>query len=214
MRGAPRDETRRARDFSTGRGGSSVRTVRAVILVGLMFLAACGAGAETTGSAAPGLSSGIPTRVSEPAREAAVPAGGEATEADVASSSCPMPEVDPGTSQPNLDGGALALCGQAPRTGFLRDGRCTTGPDDHGVHVVCAEVTDAFLSFTAAAGNDLTTPRGSFPGLHEGDRWCLCASRWAEAHAAGVAPPVVLEATHARALELIPREALERHALR
>jgi uncharacterized protein (DUF2237 family) len=136
------------------------------------------------------------------------------TAAECAGGGCAMPDVDPGTEQRSVSGAPLAACGSSPTTGFYRDGRCTTGPDDHGVHVVCAEVTAGFLSFTSSRGNDLTTPRGSFAGLHEGDRWCLCASRWAEAYEAGVAPPVVLEATHARAAELIPRAALEEHALR
>jgi uncharacterized protein (DUF2237 family) len=93
-------------------------------------------------------------------------------------------------------------------TGVYRDGRCETGPDDAGVHVVCGEVTEAFLAFTRERGNDLVTRQGSFPGLRPGDRWCLCAARWAEADAAGVAPPVVLEATHEKALEAIPLDRL------
>ena len=99
-------------------------------------------------------------------------------------------------------------------TGVYRDGRCATGPDDVGVHVVCAKVTDEFLRFTVARGNDLVTPARGFPGLRAGDRWCLCAARWAEAEAAGVAPPVVLEATEARALRTIPRRDLDARALR
>ena len=125
-----------------------------------------------------------------------------------------MPSADPGNDERSVSGAALAACGSTQRTGFHRNGRCTTGPDDHGVHVVCARVTDEFLSFTANQGNDLTTPRGSFPGLREGDAWCLCASRWAEAYEAGVAPPVLLEATHERALDHLPRAALEQHAQR
>jgi uncharacterized protein (DUF2237 family) len=109
-------------------------------------------------------------------------------------------------------GTPLASCGGAPVTGWRRDGRCDTGPEDTGVHVVCAEVDEAFLRFTASRGNDLVTPRGGFVGLHPGDRWCLCASRWAEALEAGVAPPVVLEATHARALDFAPLDELRRHA--
>jgi uncharacterized protein (DUF2237 family) len=100
----------------------------------------------------------------------------------------------------NVLGEALQPCPSRHRTGFYRDGYCNTGADDHGVHVVCAKVTDAFLQFSKARGNDLVTPRGGFPGLRDGDGWCLCASRWQEAHEAGVAPPVVLEATHAAAL--------------
>lgn len=98
-------------------------------------------------------------------------------------------------------------------TGVYRDGRCATGPDDHGVHVVCAKITDEFLRFTAARGNDLVTPARGFPGLHAGDRWCLCAARWAEAEAAGVAPPVILEATDSAGLRTLTRRALEAHAI-
>ena len=104
-----------------------------------------------------------------------------------------------GTAQAkNVLGGALATCGTDPTTGFYRDGCCNTGPQDAGTHTVCAVMTDEFLRFTANRGNDLSTPRPEFdfPGLKPGDRWCLCAGRWAEAEAAGVAPPVVLDATH------------------
>lgn len=108
----------------------------------------------------------------------------------------------------------LAPCGLAPRTGFFRDGRCVTGPSDRGMHVVCAVVTAEFLAFTAGRGNDLSTPRPAydFPGLQPGDRWCLCVSRWAEALEAGVAPPVVLAATHRAALATVSLDALRAHA--
>ena len=145
---------------------------------------------------------------------APVAASAVAVSTDCPEGGCAMPDVDPGTGQRSISGAALLPCGTTLRTGFHRDGRCTTGPDDHGVHVVCAEVTEAFLSFTSSQGNDLTTPRGAFPGLRDGDSWCLCASRWAEANEAGVAPPVVLEATHERALAFIPLAALEAHARR
>ncbi len=100
-------------------------------------------------------------------------------------------------------------------TGFYRDGHCHTGPEDRGVHVVCAEMTAAFLDFTRKRGNDLSTPRPEFdfPGLNPGDRWCLCAARWQEAEEAGVAPPVHLDATHAEALGIIALETLRAHAL-
>lgn len=115
----------------------------------------------------------------------------------------------------NVLGTPLESCSLDPLTGFYRDGCCETGADDHGVHVVCARVTAEFLSFSAAAGNDLTTPRPEFgfAGLKPGDQWCLCASRWAEALDAGVAPPVVLEATHARALEWCSLNDLRAHAV-
>jgi len=101
-----------------------------------------------------------------------------------------------------------------PRTGFFRDGYCRTGPDDVGLHTVCAVVTDEFLEFSRRRGNDLTTPRPEFdfPGLKPGDSWCLCVRRWAEALAAGKAPDVVLEATHLSALEFVSLEDLRAHA--
>lgn len=106
----------------------------------------------------------------------------------------------------------LRPCASRHRTGYLRDGVCNTGPDDHGAHVVCARVTEAFLRFTAARGNDLSTPRGGFPGLRDGDGWCLCAARWEEARRAAVAPPVLLEATHVAALQTLQIEHLRAHA--
>ncbi|MBB5688332.1 DUF2237 domain-containing protein [Roseomonas alkaliterrae] len=115
----------------------------------------------------------------------------------------------------NVLGGALLPCSVAPVTGFFRDGCCNTGPADHGLHVVCAEMTAGFLAFSQAAGNDLSTPvpEYGFGGLKPGDRWCLCAVRWEEARLAGFAPPVLLEATHEAALAVCRREDLEAHAL-
>ena len=114
----------------------------------------------------------------------------------------------------NVLGGPLAPCSLSPRTGFYRNGCCDTGHDDVGMHTVCAVMTDAFLAYSRLAGNDLSTPRPDlgFPGLAAGDRWCLCIGRWREAFAAGVAPPVVLAATHEEALAVVPLENLERHA--
>ena len=111
----------------------------------------------------------------------------------------------------NILGTPLAECGREPLTGFARNGCCDSTADDPGVHVVCAVVTAEFLEFTRTRGNDLSSPTPWFPGLQPGDRWCLCAARWAEALAAGVAPPVVLEATHARALEWVSLEELRAH---
>lgn len=115
----------------------------------------------------------------------------------------------------NVLGTPLESCSTDPMTGFYRDGCCSTGADDAGVHVVCSRVTAEFLAFSKDAGNDLSTPRPEFgfAGLKPGDQWCLCASRWAEAHAAGTAPPVVLAATHAAALEWCTLSDLQAHAL-
>ncbi|MEO0649095.1 MAG: DUF2237 domain-containing protein [Planctomycetota bacterium] len=114
----------------------------------------------------------------------------------------------------NVLGGPLEPCSHAPLTGFFRDGCCNTSPEDAGSHTVCARVTDAFLTFSASRGNDLRPPMPAygFPGLNDGDQWCLCAGRWLEAYHAGCAPPVVLEATHEAALEVCPLEALRAHA--
>lgn len=114
----------------------------------------------------------------------------------------------------NVLGGELQACSLDPRTGFYRDGCCGTGPEDAGLHVVCAEMTAEFLAFSRSRGNDLITPNPlfGFPGLRPGDRWCLCAARWKEAFDAGVAPPVVLEATHISALEFASLEELQLHA--
>ena len=119
-------------------------------------------------------------------------------------------------SAKNVLGGPLKPCSTSPMTGFFRTGCCDTGPDDDGVHVVCAEMTAAFLAFSREAGNDLSTPFPlfGFPGLKPGDRWCLCASRWKEALDAGMAPPVILEATHMGALEWCDLDDLTRHAVR
>ncbi len=103
----------------------------------------------------------------------------------------------------NVLGSPLGKCCDSPKTGFYRDGFCHTGPQDHGTHVACATVTQAFLDFSRARGNDLITPRPewNFPGLKAGDKWCLCALRWLEAKRAGVAPPLDLAATHEKMLE-------------
>ena len=115
----------------------------------------------------------------------------------------------------NVLGDELETCGCDPMTGIYRNGCCDTGTEDMGVHTVCAVVTAEFLRFSAEVGNDLSTPRPEFgfAGLQPGDRWCLCASRWAEANAEGVAPPVVLAATHARTLEWIDIADLRTHAV-
>ena len=114
----------------------------------------------------------------------------------------------------NVLGGPLADCSHDPLTGWHRDGCCATGPGDDGVHVVCAVMTEEFLAFSKARGNDLSTPMPMhrFPGLNPGDRWCLCAPRWKEAYDAGKAPKVALEATHMAALEYASLKELQEHA--
>jgi uncharacterized protein (DUF2237 family) len=115
----------------------------------------------------------------------------------------------------NVLGETLATCSEAPMTGFFRDGCCNTSPEDLGSHTVCVRVTAEFLEFSKSRGNDLSTPMPEFgfSGLQPGDRWCLCAARWQEAFEAGVAPRVVLTATHAAALKIVRLADLKRHAL-
>lgn len=115
----------------------------------------------------------------------------------------------------NVLGSRLQACSHQPLTGFFRDGCCNTGPQDSGLHTVCAVVTEDFLAFSKQRGNDLSTPRPEyqFSGLKPGDRWCLCAARWHEARKAGHAPRVVLEATHSATLALIPLALLQEYAL-
>ncbi len=113
----------------------------------------------------------------------------------------------------NVLGGPLEGCSTDPMTGFFRDGCCNTSPEDRGSHTVCAVVTQAFLTFSKEHGNDLSTPQPGFPGLREGDRWCLCAPRWREAFEAGVAPRVKLAATHEGALATCRIEDLKAHAV-
>ena len=119
-----------------------------------------------------------------------------------------------GGRQKNVLGGALIPCSVAPMTGFFRDGCCHTGPQDRGLHTVCAVMTDDFLAYSKSVGNDLSTPMPDFgfPGLKAGDQWCLCAGRWREAADAGVAPPVVLAATHISALEFATLDELSANA--
>ncbi|NIQ87655.1 MAG: DUF2237 domain-containing protein [Deltaproteobacteria bacterium] len=115
----------------------------------------------------------------------------------------------------NVLGEDLKTCCTSPMTGFYRNGACETGPADIGTHVVCAEVTKDFLEFTRSRGNDLMSPapHHGFPGLKPGDRWCLCVSRWKEALDAGLAPPVILAATHEATLKYVSLEELNKHAV-
>ena len=115
----------------------------------------------------------------------------------------------------NVLGSKLKTCSMNPKTGFFRDGCCNTGPEDRGLHMVCAVMTDEFLAFSKEMGNDLSTPYPDygFPGLKDGDRWCLCAMRWVEAYNAQKAPKLVLEATHELMLRLVPLETLQEYAV-
>lgn len=119
------------------------------------------------------------------------------------------------TAERNVLGTELEPCGTDPITGFYRDGCCASGPEDLGSHTVCAVVTAEFLAHQRSIGNDLSTPRPEyrFPGLSPGERWCVTAANWLRAYTAGVAAPVVLAATNARALEIIPLAALAEHAV-
>ena len=114
----------------------------------------------------------------------------------------------------NIFGDEIDACCHDPVTGFFRDGFCNTDEHDFGSHVVCVEITEDFLKFSKEIGNDLSTPRPEFdfPGLNDGDRWCLCLSRWVEAYDSEMAPKVILEATHESALEMVSLEKLKEYA--
>ena len=115
----------------------------------------------------------------------------------------------------NVLGGTLDACCLDPVTGFYRDGSCSSGPDDLGSHTVCCYLTEGFLAYSKAQGNDLSTPRPeyNFPGLRAGDKWCVCASRWMQAAQDGQACPIILSSTHQKALEIIPLELLMEYAV-
>ncbi len=115
----------------------------------------------------------------------------------------------------NVVGTRLQTCGTDPMTGFYRTGCCDTGGEDQGIHIVCIQATAEFLAFSKSAGNDLSTPMPhfGFPGLRPGDRWCVCVERWKEALDAGMAAPVILEATHISTLEFVSLEDLQAHAV-
>ncbi len=123
--------------------------------------------------------------------------------------------ADPQRPARNVLGGSLTTCSSTPRTGFFRDGCCNTGPTDVGSHTVCAVMTNDFLAFSKASGNDLSTPlpEYDFPGLKPGDQWCLCAPRWQQAFESGRAPKVVLAATHEGALEHVNLADLKKFAV-
>lgn len=120
-------------------------------------------------------------------------------------------QMDPSV---NVLGTALEACSRDPLTGFFRDGHCNTCYEDQGIHTVCAVMTAEFLAFSKYVGNDLSTPRPEygFAGLKPGDQWCLCASRFYQAHDEGCAPDVRLEATHQRTLDIVPLEVLQKYA--
>lgn len=120
-----------------------------------------------------------------------------------------------GPAEYNVLGEPLQPCSDNPLTGFFRTGYCAAGPENAAVHLVCIEATEAFLSYSASVGNDLSTPRPefAFPGLVPGNRWCLVAARWVQAHQAGKAPRVYLRATNQKVLDLIPLDLLKAYAL-
>lgn len=124
----------------------------------------------------------------------------------------PLPQRFDRTAK-NVLGGALEPCSYDPLTGFYRTGCCETGEEDLGLHTVCILVDEEFLAASKAAGNDLSTPTGSFAGLQAGDRWCLCANRWQQAYELGFAPKVVLEATHEATLQIVPLRLLLAYAV-
>ncbi len=117
------------------------------------------------------------------------------------------------TEAKNVLGEKLEICCTSPMTGYYRNGKCETGPTDVGTHVVCAQITAEFLTFTKSRGNDLSTPASGFPGLKPGDKWCLCVSRWQEAQEAGVAPPVILSSTNEATLKVVSLEELQKYAV-
>lgn len=155
--------------------------------------------------------------VNAPTSSASANATTRAPDATTADPGCLADADASGTCPTNVEknviGTELRPCSTDPLTGFFRDGSCRTGPRDRGVHVVCATMTDAFLDYTKAQGNDLSSPSPihRFPGLKSGDRWCLCAARWDEARRAGVAPPVHLESTPAAATGIVRMDHLEAH---
>ena len=118
-------------------------------------------------------------------------------------------------SERNVLGGELESCGTEPMTGFFRDGCCNTGPEDRGSHTICAVMSSEFLEHQRSIGNDLSTPmlQYHFPGLVPGDRWCVTARNWLQAHLDGAAAPVVLASTHERVLEIVPLLVLQEHAV-
>ncbi|MFZ4538303.1 DUF2237 family protein [Propionivibrio sp.] len=126
-----------------------------------------------------------------------------------------MKPDDFGGVQRNVLGGPLGLCSDKPLTGFFRDGCCNTSEEDVGNHTICVVLTEEFLEFSKARGNDLSTPRPEFdfPGLAAGDRWCLCAARWRESLQAGKAPRVVLSACNEASLEIVSLDDLKRYAI-
>ena len=114
----------------------------------------------------------------------------------------------------SLNNKTLKVCSRSPMTGYYRDGYCKNLPDDDGTHVVCAQMTDEFLKFTKSRGNNLSTPRPGFPGLKSGQKWCLCAHRWAEALKANKAPPVILDSTDKSALKFNRLQTYKKYATR
>jgi uncharacterized protein len=138
-----------------------------------------------------------------------------AAQRPVATASLPVVGDDGRMPDRNVLGGALEPCGTEPLTGFYRDGCCSTGPEDVGLHSICAVVTAEFLEHQRSIGNDLSTPMPDyrFPGLMPGDRWCVTAVNWLQAHTDGFAAPVVLASTHERTLDVVALEVLREYAV-
>ena len=124
-----------------------------------------------------------------------------------------MNHIDSSNIQKNIYDEPLKVCSTDPMTGWKRDGKCSTHEDDSGTHTVCARVNDEFLDYTKSKGNDLSTPNEYFPGLKDGDNWCLCALRWKEAMNAGKAPPLNLESTNKKTLEYIDKDTLKKYKI-
>lgn len=171
----------------------------------LLALGGCGTPASTTASATP---APPPTDTTCPRGPGTTPTASAAPAGDRCALGLAAPGTDVAQGTRAVTGAPLAVCGTSPLTGFVRDGYCRTGVDDAGAHTVCGAVTAEFLAFSKGRGNDLVTPRGSFPGLVPGDRWCLCEGRVEEARAVGVRVPVVLAATNEAARRTLSPAAL------
>jgi uncharacterized protein len=183
--------------------------MRSICCVGLLVTVGCARGRNAAPEGRSAVTTSAPIAVEQPTSERC----GSADATDNPTSCIGTGPFELKINAKNVFGGTLQACPSKFATGFERTGFCNTGGEDVGVHVVCAAVTDAFLQFSKNQGNDLISPRGTFPGLSKGDAWCLCASRWKQALEAGVAPPVFLNATDAKALDFVTMKDLQIHQL-